>query len=718
MSDAKKTILVVDDVPDDIVILEEILKGEYQVKAVTNGEAALKIARSESPPDLILLDIMMPGMDGFEVCQNLKQDSVGATIPVIFLTAKVAPVDEKAGFELGAVDYIRKPVDPEIVTTRVKAHLERKDQILRVSEVKYRRLFETAQDGIMIADTETGRIIDANPSLATLMGLSLEGFLGKSLEDFEFLQTIMSQQRKLSETQRHKFVRYRDLPLRTYDGRSIYVEFVSSAYRVNHREVMQLNIREITELVETERSRDELSAKLSHYLATSPTVTYSFALQKGAAQWQWVSENILNILGYSSEEALAPDWWFKNVNASDRAGALSIISDLSKREFASREYRFMKKDRSVIWLHDEMRILSGKGESSEVVGTLTDISERKKAEEELYLKSAALEAAANAVVITDRMGVIKWANPAFGDLTGYSSAETIGKNPRELVSSGQQNPQFYRSLWSTILAGEVWSGQLVNRKKSGELFDEEMTITPVLDGNRCVTSFIAVKNDITESVLARKRLESALREKNALLREIHHRVNNNMQVIISLLSVSAGDIVDAGLRGKLEDITRRMYAMAIIHERFYQAEDMSRIDFAVYLHQLLDGIKTEFHEGSKRTIAACETGQALLPLEQAIPAGLIVAELLTNALKHAFPDGREAGVIKITQKPIVDGMLEIEVRDEGKGLPASVDPGEAQTMGMMLIRILSEQLGGTVTFRADGGTVATLSFTIAPTPTS
>jgi two-component system, sensor histidine kinase PdtaS len=406
------------------------------------------------------------------------------------------------------------------------------------------------------------------------------------------------------------------------------------------------------------------------------------------------------------------------VNASDRAGALSIISDLSKREFASREYRFMKKDRSVIWLHDEMRILSGKGESSEVVGTLTDISERKKAEEELYLKSAALEAAANAVVITDRMGVIKWANPAFGDLTGYSSAETIGMNPRGLVWSGQQDAQFYRSLWSTILAGEVWSGQLVNRKKSGELYDEEMTITPVLDGNRRVNSFIAVKNDITESVLARKHLESALREKNALLREIHHRVNNNMQVIISLLNVSAGDIADAGLRGKLEDITRRMYAMAIIHERFYQAEDMSRIDFAVYLHQLLDGIKTEFHEGSKRTIAACETGQALLPLEQAIPAGLIVSELLTNALKHAFPDEREAGMIKITQKPIVDGTLEIEVRDEGKGLPASVDPGEAQTMGMMLIRILSEQLGGTIAFQMDGGTVATLSFKIAPTSPS
>ena len=710
MNGNKKTILVVDDVPDDIVILEEILKRDYQVKAVTNGEDALKIARGENPPDLILLDVMMPDMDGFEVCQNLKQDSVGSTIPVIFLTAKVMKADEKIGLELGAVDYLRKPIDPEIVKTRVKSHLEQKDQVLRISEIRYRRLFETAQDGIMIVDTQTGSILDVNPSLATLMGISQEVFLGKRISDLDFLATIMDQQKSLSEAQRKKYIRYRDLPLSTFDGRRIYVEFISNVYQVNHRDVMQLNIREITDLVEAERERDKLAARLSHYLSTSPTITYSLVLKDGVSRWQWVSENILAILGYSKEEALAPDWWFRNVNAADRAGVLGIISDLAAREIASREYRFMKKDRSTVWLHDEMRLLPGNGSESEVVGTLTDISERKKAEEDIHLKSAALEAAANAVVITDRAGIIRWANPAFSALTGYSIAEAVGKNPRELIWSGQQDTEFYRSLWDTVLSGKVWSGKLVNQRKSGENYFEEMTITPVRDEARYVSHFIAIKNDITESVLARERLESALRQKEALLREIHHRVNNNMQVIISLLNISAQDIGDAGLRDKFEEITRRMHAMAIIHEQFYEAEDMSRIDFAIYLTQLAKRLKMEFPGSSKNMIASCETGQAFLNLEQAIPAGLIVAELVTNALKFAFADGRDVGTIRIQLSLAGEGKLSVEVRDDGAGLPPGIDPARAQSMGMMLIRILSEQLGGHVEYKDGTGTVATLSF--------
>ena len=713
MSEKRQTILVVDDVPDDIVILEEILKSDYQVKAVTSGEAALKIARSDNPPDLILLDIMMPDMDGFEVCRRLKQDSAGATIPVIFLTAKVMTADEKMGFELGAVDYIRKPVDPDIVKTRIKAFLEKKDEALRVSEVRYRRLFETAQDGIMIVDATTGGVIDVNPSLAALFGLSQESFLGKRISDLGFLQTIMSQQKSLSETQRRKYVRYKDLPLVTFDGRKIYVEFISNSYQVNQRELIQLNIREITDLVEVECERDELSARLSHYLSTSPTVTYSMVLEDGVARWQWVSENIRSLLGYTSEEALAPDWWFMNVNAVDRAGVLDIISDLAKRETASREYRFMKKDRSIVWLHDEMRFLPGRGAEAEVVGTLTDISERKGAEEEIHLKSTALEATANAVVITDREGVVRWANPAFTVLTGYSIAESVGKKPKELIWSGKQGPGFYRDLWATILAGKVWSGKLVNRKKSGEQYSEEMTITPVLDESLHVSYFVAIKNDITERVRIQERLEASLRQKDALLREIHHRVNNNMQVIISLLNISSQDIADLALCSKLEDITRRIYAMAIIHEQFYEAADISSIDFALFLRQLIKKLKSDFPSAAMDMEATSETGGVFLNLEQAIPASLIVEELLTNSLKFAYPGHEGAGKIHVFQRLGDGGKLEIEVRDQGVGLPPGLDYKIARTAGMTLIRTLAEQLEGNMEFKTDGGTVATLRFQIA-----
>lgn len=123
---SKPTVLVVDDIPDNLSLLGTILKDYYMVKVANNGEKALRIARSETPPDLILLDIMMPAMDGYEVCRQLKSDAATRDIPVIFLTARTDVEDEKYGLELGAVDYITKPISPPIVMARVKNHLELK----------------------------------------------------------------------------------------------------------------------------------------------------------------------------------------------------------------------------------------------------------------------------------------------------------------------------------------------------------------------------------------------------------------------------------------------------------------------------------------------------------------------------------------------------------------------------------------------------------------
>src|SRR5688572_2462210 len=119
----RATVLVVDDTPDNLSLMSGLLNDEYKVKVASSGEKALKIAAGESPPDLILLDIMMPGMDGYEVCRRLKADPRTRDIPVIFLTAKAEVEDEKKGLDLDAVDYITKPISPPIVLARVKTHL-------------------------------------------------------------------------------------------------------------------------------------------------------------------------------------------------------------------------------------------------------------------------------------------------------------------------------------------------------------------------------------------------------------------------------------------------------------------------------------------------------------------------------------------------------------------------------------------------------------------
>ena len=128
MNNEKFNILVVDDTPENIDLLLEILKHDYKVRAAINGEQALKIARLKLAPDLILLDVMMPGIDGFEVCRQLKSDPTTSHIPIIFVTAKITTSDEIEGFSLGAVDYITKPISPPVVLARVKTHLALYDQ--------------------------------------------------------------------------------------------------------------------------------------------------------------------------------------------------------------------------------------------------------------------------------------------------------------------------------------------------------------------------------------------------------------------------------------------------------------------------------------------------------------------------------------------------------------------------------------------------------------
>ncbi len=137
-----------------------------------------------------------------------------------------------------------------------------------------------------------------------------------------------------------------------------------------------------------------------------------------------------------------------------------------------------------------------------------DITERKHYEERVNLLSAALESAADATVITDNRGVIEWVNPAFTTLTGYSPEEAIGRNPREILKSGYHDEAFYRGLWTTILAGHTWRGELINRRKDGTLFTEEQTITPVRGARGEIRHFIAIKHDITE----RKRAEEELKQ--------------------------------------------------------------------------------------------------------------------------------------------------------------------------------------------------------------
>jgi PAS domain S-box-containing protein len=187
------------------------------------------------------------------------------------------------------------------------------------------------------------------------------------------------------------------------------------------------------------------------------------------------------------------------------------------------------------------------GAISAVRGTAQDITARKQAERVLRLQTRALEAAANSIVITDRAGLIEWANPAFLAQAGYTFGEALGKRPADLIGSGRQDQAFYKELWATIHSGKVWHGQLVNRRRDGELRTEDMTITPVTNAAAEITHFIAVKQDITERLALEEQLHRVQRMESIgqLTGGIAHDFNNLLTVVMGnaelLQEALAGD---------------------------------------------------------------------------------------------------------------------------------------------------------------------------------
>lgn len=218
-----------------------------------------------------------------------------------------------------------------------------------------------------------------------------------------------------------------------------------------------------------------------------------------------VNDAAQRITGYTREELLG--LYVHEIDTDMTAEDWNIrIGRLPQVGSARSERRFTCKDGTVIDVEVSAQFLPDEG--GRMVCFFRDITAEKARTRELELKDVALTAAANAIIITDTAGLIQWANPAFCRLTGYELDEVLGLNPRDLVKSGRQDQAFYEQLWSTVQAGAIWHGELVNRRKNGDLYREEMTITPVRNAAGKVAHFIAIKRDITD----RRQMEEALRQ--------------------------------------------------------------------------------------------------------------------------------------------------------------------------------------------------------------
>jgi PAS domain S-box-containing protein len=524
------------------------------------------------------------------------------------------------------------------------------------AEERYRALFDHSRDAIYLHDL-AGRFLDANAAALDLLGCSPDECRSLRLEDVLTgpgeVERAAAATQELVETGTQRTLS--EYELRRRDGGRVWVEVQGSLVRKDGEPWAVQNVaRDITA-----RRRAEADLRSTTDLLESTFASLAeavFVIDLGA------DRRILRcnaaaerIFGYRRDELVGQSARLLHVDEEAyQAFARLIQPQLGAVGEFRGDFRLKRRDGTIIDTeHVVTRLQDAGGTPGRAVSVVRDVTDRRRAEVNLRLQSAALQAAANAIVITNRRGIIEWVNPAFTRTTGYSADEAIGRNPGDLLRSGVHDRAFYRTLWDTILAGHVWQGEITNRRKDGSLVPEEMTITPVRDAGGHPAHFIAIKKDLTEvkrlqaEVLQAQKLETVGR----LAGGIAHDFNNLLTIINATADLAAAgpetpdqlrhdlqQIREAGTRAA--DLTRQLLAFS--RKQILQPVVMNLGGHVVGLRRMLQRIIGEdvdlvVSPPADQGIVRADPGQ----IEQ------VVLNLVVNA-RDAMPDG---------------GRLTIETRD-------------------------------------------------------
>ena len=352
---------------------------------------------------------------------------------------------------------------------------------LAESEARLRLALDSAQMGIWELNLTTNRVAwdDANHEL---LGVKPDQFDGTAEAFYEFIQpedrvSIREATRNAIECRSPYGVEFRII---RPDGE---LRWIRSQGRVICDQSDQPSrvlgvVWDITHLKHAEQKLMDATRRLDFLVTESPAVVFTYELQP-QSRLNYVSRNVETILGWKPERFTENfECWNECLHPADLPAVLNGLLQLERTGKQVFEYRFKDTKGKYHWIHDEQRIIVREDGRKEVIGAWWDVTDTKAAQDELRRLAAAIEQAAEIVVITDERAEIVYANPAFEKITGHSQTEVLGKNPR-ILKSGEHDHAFYQQMWAALSAGKTWHGRLVNKKKDGSLYTEEATISPV-----------------------------------------------------------------------------------------------------------------------------------------------------------------------------------------------------------------------------------------------
>lgn len=337
--------------------------------------------------------------------------------------------------------------------------------------------------------------------------------------------------------------------------------------------------------------------------------------------------------------------------------------------------------------------------------------ERQAAEEALRLSEAKFSSVFKLTPIwvtisTLNEGRYIEVNDTFLETTGYRREEVIGHTVRELgiwVDFSDRD----RMVKEVSASGQTLKEEVRFRMKSGDVHTVLRSASLIdLHGTPCL---INVTQDITDRKQMEVDLKNSLAEKEMLIREIYHRVKNNLMVVTSLLSLQSGHIDDKQTRDMFHESENRVHAMSMIHERLYLAEDLLSINVGEYIRNLSADLFAAYQVDADNVSLRLDISDIDFDVDTMIPCGLIINELISNALKYAFPGGR-GGVLNVVLKSGTDGRHTLVVSDDGVGIPEDIDISNTESFGLQIVQSAVKQMDGTIELDLSGGTEFRITF--------
>jgi PAS domain S-box-containing protein len=386
---------------------------------------------------------------------------------------------------------------------------------------------------------------------------------------------------------------------------------------------------------------------------------------------------------------------------------------------------FRTREGRRVFVQFRLGVVPGYEESwARVIVSIVDLSERRKAEMALKESEARyrsiVEQSTEGIILIDGSGRIVDCNSALESMTGFGPESHLGSDIWDwefrMLPETARTEEGYRLIkarWETVIDGgareKMESFESIFRRTGGTLRIIEQTPFPISVKEGKMTGCIL--RDVTEQRETARVIMESLREKELLLQEIHHRVKNNLQVICSLINLQLHEERNPTLQGhSLVDLEARVRSMALVHELLYQSNDFALLEFSTYVRQLCDRLLETYQVDTKRIRLIVSVKDISLVLDKAIPCGLIINELVVNALKYAFPGDRE-GTISVTMTKDGNGAISLVVGDDGIGAKNAVIEGAVhQTIGLSLVENLARQIDGGYEMETANGMTVRVSF--------